>query len=68
MSLSLFVDKQTIRPLTAFQESDLDVLISINRNLAMGLRQKPADAQSDTSNTAPSPNVPPSSSGRDTLA
>lgn len=68
MSLSLFVDKQTMRPLNSIDLSDLEVLIDINRNLAMGLRQKPADAQSDASNTDPAPNVPPSSSGGGTIA
>ncbi|WP_245699205.1 flagellar biosynthesis regulator FlaF [Rhodospira trueperi] len=63
MSLSLFIDKQTLRPLDSFEISDLDVLIEINRNLAMGLRQKPADA----SNTDPAPNTPPSTSGNGTL-
>jgi flagellar protein FlaF len=68
MSLSLFVDKQTLRPVNSIDLSDLEVLIDINRNLAMGLRQKPADAQSEASGADPSPYTPPSSSGKGTLA
>ncbi|MBB4287348.1 flagellar biosynthesis regulator FlaF [Roseospira goensis] len=45
MSLSIFVDKQTTKALRSSDPEDLDVLISINRNLAMGLRDNPgADA------------------------
>lgn len=62
MSLSLFIDKQTMRPLSSFKESDLDVLIEINRNLAIGLRHNPADAHSNAFQGAPSSTSKPSSS------
>lgn len=42
MSLSIFVDKQTIKALKARQPDLLDALININRNLAAGLRTVPA--------------------------
>lgn len=38
LSLSLFVDKQTIKAMRTNEAKDLEVLISINRNLAAGLR------------------------------
>jgi len=39
MSLSIFVDKQTSKVLLEGDLDGLDSLISINRNLAMGLRE-----------------------------
>ncbi|MBB5086907.1 flagellar biosynthesis regulator FlaF [Roseospira marina] len=43
MSLSIFVDKQTSKALRSVDPADLDILISINRNLAAGLKdQQPA--------------------------
>lgn len=41
MSLSIFVDKQVARAFRSGKPEDLDALISINRNLAMGLRETP---------------------------
>ena len=37
LSLSIFVDRQTIKALTDTSEKHLDVLININKNLAEGL-------------------------------
>ena len=37
LSLSIFVDRQTIKALAATSEKHLDVLININKNLAEGL-------------------------------
>src|SRR5262245_144357 len=45
MSLSIFVDKQTTKAMRSSQPTDLDILITINRNLAAGLRTNPATAQ-----------------------
>jgi flagellar protein FlaF len=42
MSLSIFVDKQTLQALSSENVQDLEPLININRNLAAGLREKPA--------------------------
>lgn len=41
MSLSIFVDKQTTKALRGLNPDDLEILISINQNLAMGLRETP---------------------------
>ncbi|WP_200294208.1 flagellar biosynthesis regulator FlaF [Rhodospirillum rubrum] len=41
MSLSLFVDRQTTASLRSGDVGELEVLISINRNLAAGLRATP---------------------------
>lgn len=41
MSLSIFVDKQASKALRSGNPDDLDSLISINRNLALGLRETP---------------------------
>lgn len=38
LSLSLFVDKQTVKALSDPRPEHLDVLIEINRNIALGLR------------------------------
>ena len=41
MSLSIFVDKQTTKAIRSKDKEDLSILITINRNLAMGLRETP---------------------------
>ena len=43
LSLSIFVDRQTIKALADTKEQHLDVLISINKNLAEGLMARPDD-------------------------
>jgi len=43
MSLSIFVDKQTSIAMRSTSPGDLDILISINRNLASGLRTTQAE-------------------------
>lgn len=40
MSLGVFVDKQTTKAHRSRDGKDLDILISINRNLAAGLREE----------------------------
>jgi flagellar protein FlaF len=45
MSLSIFVDKQTTKALRSSEPRELDILITINRNLAAGLRTNPTTAQ-----------------------
>lgn len=45
MSLSIFVDKQTLTVTRTGNVDDLDILISINRNLAAGLRVKPGESE-----------------------
>ena len=47
LSLSIFVDKQTTKALRSSDAKDLDILITINRNLAAGLRETPDAATSD---------------------
>lgn len=44
MSLSIFVDKQTNKALRSRDPSELNILISINRNLAAGLRVQAGEA------------------------
>jgi len=44
LSLSIFVDKQTTKALRSSDAKDLDILITINRNLAAGLRETPETA------------------------
>jgi len=45
LSLSIFVDRQTIKALADTKERHLDVLININKNLAEGLMARPDDPQ-----------------------
>ena len=40
LSLSVFVDKQTVKALADPKPEHLDVLIEINRNIALGLREQ----------------------------
>lgn len=57
LSLSIFVDKQTIKSLANVSAANLDSLININKNLAEGLMMKPegtaAAGQKSASQTAP---------------
>lgn len=55
MSLSIFVDKQTTKALRSSEPKDLDILITINRNLAAGLRTNPAGAQAGVAAAEPPP-------------
>ncbi len=59
MSLSIFVDKQTAKALRSAKTDDLESLIAINRNLAMGLREGQADQTLPSS----APVSPPPSGG-----
>ena len=43
MSLSIFIDKQTAKALRAPNPEDLEILITVNRNLAAGLRTNSAE-------------------------
>ncbi len=45
LSLSIFVDRQTIKALANTKEQHLNVLININKNLAEGLMARPDDPQ-----------------------
>ena len=45
LSLSIFVDRQTIKALASTKEEYLDVLVNINKNLAEGLMARPDDPQ-----------------------
>ena len=47
LSLSIFVDRQTIKALADAKEQHLDVLVNINKNLAEGLMARPDDPQVD---------------------
>ncbi|WP_299442757.1 flagellar biosynthesis regulator FlaF [uncultured Rhodospira sp.] len=53
MSLSIFVDKQTSKALRSGDPADLDIMISINRNLALGLRQTPDSATDSATDSGP---------------
>ncbi len=44
ISLSIFVDRQTLSALGDPDPAKMDVLININRNIAAGLMQNPEDA------------------------
>ena len=48
LSLSIFVDKQTVKALSDTDAEHLDVLININKNLAEGLLTKPGDQDQKT--------------------
>ena len=45
ISLSIFVDRQTLSALGEPDPAKMDVLININRNIAAGLMQSPEDEQ-----------------------
>jgi len=49
LSLSIFVDRQTIKALADTNEKHLDVLININKNLAEGLLTQTEHSEVDTS-------------------
>lgn len=55
MSLSIFVDKQTSKVLRSGDANDLDALININRNLAMGLREGEGDRAASPATSASQP-------------
>ncbi len=42
LSLSIFVDKQTVKALRSSDPRDVESLVNINRNIAAGLRTEPA--------------------------
>ena len=48
LSLSIFVDKQTVKALADTNGDHLDSLIDINKNLAEGLMTKPAQQEQTT--------------------
>ncbi|MCK5295596.1 MAG: flagellar biosynthesis regulator FlaF [Alphaproteobacteria bacterium] len=49
LSLSLFVDKQTMKAMRTNEAKDLEVLININRNLAAGLRSNNEEVPQEVS-------------------
>ena len=53
LSLSIFVDRQTIKALADTDEKHLEVLIGINKNLAEGLMTQSEDQQVQNSATSP---------------
>lgn len=55
MSLSIFVDKQTTKALRSSEPRELDILITINRNLAAGLRTNVPGAQAGVASAEPPP-------------
>lgn len=55
LSLSIFVDKQTIKSLANVNAANLDSLININKNLAEGLMMKPEDAAAAGQKSAAEP-------------
>ena len=52
LSLSIFVDRQTIKALADTDEKHLEVLIGINKNLAEGLMTQADDQQVQSSPTS----------------
>ena len=52
LSLSIFVDKQTVKALADTNGDHLDSLIDINKNLAEGLMVKPAKQEQATAENA----------------
>ena len=60
LSLSIFVDKQTVKALADTNGDHLDSLIDINKNLAEGLMTKPAQQSQPTTeatSTSRSPDI-----------
>ena len=60
LSLSIFVDKQTVKALADTNGNHLDSLIDINKNLAEGLMTKPAQQSqptTETTSTSRSPDI-----------
>ena len=53
LSLSIFVDKQTIKALADTDEKNLEVLIGINKHLAEGLMSQTDDQQAQSSTSSP---------------
>ena len=53
LSLSIFVDRQTIKALADTKEYHLNVLININKNLAEGLMAQANDPQVEASTPLP---------------
>ena len=53
LSLSIFVDKQTVKALANSDASYLESLININKHLAEGLMTQPEDATNVEQNPAP---------------
>ena len=49
LNLSRFIDKHTMQCLGSMDPKDLDILISINQNIAAGLSEKP-DAEASANN------------------
>ena len=60
LSLSIFVDRQTIKALAETKKEHVNVLININKNLAEGLLTRPDQAQVEpsTSSSAVNPAQP----------
>lgn len=59
LSLSIFIDRQTIKALADVDAQHLEVLVNINKNLAEGLLTKPEGARPEPQQ--PPPNAAPSS-------
>ena len=60
LSLSIFVDKQTVKALADTNGDHLDSLIDIDKNLAEGLMTKPAQQSqptTETTSTSRSPDI-----------
>ena len=55
LSLSIFVDKQTFRAMAEGSADRLDVLININRQIAMGFREFPVKDDSPAEGEDPAP-------------
>ena len=57
LSLSIFVDRQTIKALAETKKEHVDVLISINKNLAEGLMTRADQAQVEPSTSSSTVNA-----------
>ncbi|MDH5771522.1 MAG: flagellar biosynthesis regulator FlaF [Rhodospirillaceae bacterium] len=57
ISLAIFIDKQTYKAFAERKPELLDVIININRNIAIGLRQGDGDKNPDTPATSSTPSA-----------
>jgi len=57
ISLAIFIDKQTYKSFAERKPELLDVMININRNIAIGLRQGGGNKSSDTPATSNTPSA-----------
>ena len=67
LNLSIFIDKHSLECLATEDVNELDILISINQNIAAGLAQKPSDQPVDAA-TGLQDNIQEDASGAENAA